>query len=145
MSFILNSKYHNSILNKIYKKNTEKYICLNLSDKHPKASLNKKLENIFSKEHKHFNKLCNLNILNIRYLYNKYIFINDLLQLFNIQTLILTCDNNTDKNELIENLHNLHNKNNIKKIIIEVNRENDYKEILICKKKKNTKNMLFSS
>ena len=158
MSFILSDKYHNSILKKIYKKN----ICLNLSDIHlkislnnelkskkkyfiqlrnqksinlrliSKVSLNNELKNIFTK--KHFNKLCNTNTINLEFVYNKYIFINDLLQLFNIQTLILTCDNNADKNELIENLHNLHNKNNIKKIIIEVTKENDYKEILICHK-----------
>jgi len=66
--------------------------------------------------------------------YNKNININGLLQLFNVETLILTCDNNTDKNELIENLEYLHNKNNIKTIIIEVLTENQYKEILICKK-----------
>ena len=158
MLFILSDTYHHSILKEIYKKN----ICLNLSDVYLKISLNNELKskkkyfiqlrnpksinlrliskvsfnnelkNIFTKVC--FNKLCNTNTINLKFAYNKNININDLLKLFNIQTLILTLDNNTDKKELIENLEYLHNKNNIKTIIIEVTRENDYTEILICHK-----------
>ena len=127
-SFILNDNYYNRILNKIYKKNTYKYLCLNLS--YLKSQY--KLSNI--KEY--FHLIGNLNTLNIRKLYNKYFFINDLLKLFNIQTLILTC-NSSNKKELIDNLDYFHSQRKIKTIIIEefVNSHyEDYGEILICEK-----------
>ena len=127
MSFILNYRYHNFILKKVYKRNN---ICLNLSylNNIKKISLIKKC----------FHKISNLNTLNIRLVYNKYFFIDDLLKLFNIKTLILTC-NSTDKKVLFNNLNYLHNHRNINTIIIEEFIENNiyqyhHKEILISEK-----------
>lgn len=135
ISFIRYDNYYNRILNKIYKKNTCKYLCLNLSYLNNKSNKKFAMRNL-SNIKECFHLIGNLNTLNIRNLYNKYFFINDLLKLFNIQTLILTC-NNSNKKELIDNLDYLHNQRNIKTIIIEEFRESyyqDYSEILICEK-----------
>ena len=135
MSFILYDNYYNRILNKIYKKNTCKYLCLNLSYLNNNSNKRLTMRNL-SNIKENFHLIGNLNTLNIRNLYNKYFFINDLLKLLNVQTLLLTC-NSSNKKELIDNLDCLHNQRNIKTIIIEEFRESyyqDYSEILICEK-----------
>ena len=110
-------------------------MCLNLSYLCNIPNKRLTLKNL-SNIKEYFHLIGNLNTLNIRHLYDKYFFINDILKLFNIKTLILTC-NSSNKKELIDNLDYLHNQRNIQTIIIEEFRESyyrDYSEILICKK-----------
>jgi hypothetical protein len=136
MLFIVNIDYYNNILNKIYTKNMFKYLCLTLSYSNKTINLenNLILDNL-SLIKENFHVICNLNTLNMRFVYNKYFFINELLNIFNIQTLILTCDI-SEKEELINNLDYLHIYRRIKTIIIEELKdcENDIREILICEK-----------
>ena len=124
LSFIVNYSYKNYILNKIYEKNTFKYLCLNLSN----IKISKKK----------FHNLCNLNTLKVGLSYNKYYSIDDLLKLYNIKTLIISCINEYFyMKDIIKNLAYLHNERKISTIIIEEFTENyiyDEKHILICEK-----------
>jgi len=124
LSFIVNYSYKNYILNKIYEKNTFKYLCLNLSD----LKISKKK----------FHNLCNLNTLKVGLSYNKYYFIDDILKLYNIKTLIISCISEYFyMKDIIENLTYLHDDRKISTIIIEEFTKNyiyDEKQILICEK-----------
>ena len=134
VKYLTNKFFYDKILNELYMKKTEKYLSLNLSQ----IKKLRKNNRINLKEY--VNSLCNVNTLNLRLVYNKYFFLDDLLKLCNIQILILTCSC-YEKNDLINNLDNLYERN-IKTIIIEeytdIYHENylygGCREILYCQK-----------
>lgn len=134
--FITDNKYRDYIFTKNGSFNN---VCLNFSGL-IKRIRNRREMSLFldNLKHKDIIKLCNINTLNLRIIFEKCFSNNDLLKLENIKTLIITC-HSSFKVGLLNEIDLMHNERNIKNIIIEELQDYDdndlsLKEILICKK-----------
>ena len=135
--FITDNKYRDYIFTKNGSFNN---VCLNFSGLikriRDRREMSLFLDNL---KHKDIFKLFHINTLNLRIIFEKCFSNYDLLKLFNIKTLIITC-HPSFKEGLLNKIDFMHNERNIKNIIIEELQDYDdlndliLKEILICEK-----------